>query len=287
MFKRSASFSFISNQGKKPRSPLTWRSAFNAVLAAYEDGSSLRVTLSFGFENGTLKKTVIGLRVYSTAGFPTSNGISFNIEETFIRRYLPSALNEANFKKKSTIDDRTVIIKAVRVRDWSYVPSEHEDQIDGIVYKTVISLGFRKNTFQLQREYELDVIRKLVEQLDVICFITSNLGNNLGEIIFDQFFSVIVLRAIEPDRSKWQKLSTHLLENHEDLVEKVEDVFDFSDDEIKPLVQNNCVAFCVCPEVFKKRFNILTATYALEECLKLNAFERDCVNVFLTIADKK
>lgn len=256
MSKRSAS---PVCQTKKPKTGFRFSHSYQVKL-----GNDVRLSLSHAYENGQHKRCFINIREF-VDNKPSPKGVAFRPEELeYLIDEITKATNTPDLMSKSNIGDRTVIVKSFRQRDVTYNPSLLEDQIDGFAYKTCISIGFRHNNFSKHQTLDMDMAKKLLVHLPLIVYITNNLGNNLGEFIFDKLLCVVALKHLEKNPDNWYQFK-HL--RRCELKQRCEDIFDFYEEHLKYNLQLLCFAFAIPSQIFYLRFNATTLEFALVEYL--------------------
>ena len=211
---------------KKPKSNLQWLTGYRQKISTLDTDRSLNVSLSYGYENGSLKRTLVHIRVY-TKNYPTSDGFSFTPEELdYVVSNMRTAMVQSDFKCSKKFGSRNIILKTSEENDIKQ-----------------LSFGTRRDRFASIRTFPMTTVELLIPVLERMSYICNNSGTNLGETIFDNIFSSMIFLKIEKDETKYDLKRDELLNNEKKLGDEVEDAFDFFDREIMDGVYRNCSAF--------------------------------------------
>lgn len=175
---------------------LSWISAYEKTLDTQDDGSTERVSLSHGYDKGELRRTLVHLRRYTAKGAPTKDGIFFLMSEIpFLREQLEFGL-VGTVRERKVVDDRTIIVKSKSVKDFAMLPSTSGDVVgNGWNYKPMLTVGFRKDNFCAERDLELHVARRLMQEFDVFEHIQS-LSLEPPAVLFERAFGLMLLRLL-------------------------------------------------------------------------------------------
>ena len=276
---------------KKVKPTYTWKVAYEAVLNHLPGTQGTqRVNLNHAYENGELKKSIINIRKYTATGLATTDGIFFDAEEIpFLHEHLPQAATSRDEyrQKQKFIGDRTVSVSNRRVRDLDYVAPTEGDVIDGYKHKTVVVVGSRKNEYYRARELDLNVVDRLMAELNNINFLLSHKNTLPTTVVYDHFFGVLLLKLIEPDVTRWTLVEQTMLADEEKLQQLVEDAFDYIGFELRLQTSRNCKAFALEPTIMANRFNSKYARQALYDCLSLRLYaDTFAVDLFCKIGQK-
>ena len=246
------------NQTKKPKSPLQWVTGFRQKVDELEDDRSLNVTVSYGFENGSLQRVLIHVRNFKK-NYPTSDGFSFKPEEVdFILQHIGLAMMDVNFKKSHNFGNRNVILK-------SFV----ENSVSRV------AIGTRRDRFSNFKNFSLDTLEKLIPALRTAAYICNHSGINLPDFIFDSVYASMIFYFIEISTENYTKKSQEMLENQEIYDAEIEEAFDFFDSAIMTGVYKASSAFGIKKSVVFSKTNIAEAKRVLRPFLENSEFQKD------------
>lgn len=258
---------FESDNSKKPKSNLQWVTGYREKISNLDSDRSLNVTLSYGMENGSLKRTLVHIRVYNK-NYPTSDGFSFNPEEIdFIIPNMKKALDESDFKCSKKFGTRNIILKSDIISDSKQV-----------------SFGTRKDRFSKIRTFPKSTVELLLPVLERMSYVCNNSGINLGENVFEHIYSSMIFSKIEKNETKYDQTRDLLLSNETLLEEHIEDVFDFFDQEIMDGVYRNCSAFGISKKVISTKGTMEMAKSSVKSLLNDKFYQKNSFLQYQKIA---